>query len=177
MEFGQADGGDRAGEASMSLRVMSIVHDSVVDGEGLRTVVFVSGCPHRCPGCHNPSSWRSDAGTLMSVEAVAADVLSNPLTDLTLSGGEPFLQARALAKLARIAKEAGRTVWCYTGYTVEELLQDGTRDQRELLRLTDVLVDGRFLIERRRPGLRFRGSDNQRIWKMRNGQPDELIFV
>lgn len=161
----------------MSLRVMSIVHDSVVDGEGLRTVVFVSGCPHRCPGCHNPSSWRSDAGTLMSVEAVAADVFSNPLTDLTLSGGEPFLQARALAKLARIAKEAGRTVWCYTGYTVEELLQDGTRDQRELLRLTDVLVDGRFLIERRRPGLRFRGSDNQRIWKMRNGQPDELIFV
>lgn len=161
----------------MSLRVMSIVHDSVVDGEGLRTVVFVSGCPHRCPGCHNPSSWRSDAGTRMSIEAVAADVLSNPLTDLTLSGGEPFLQARALAELARIAKEAGRTVWCYTGYTVEELLQDGSRDQRELLRLTDVLVDGRFLIERRRPGLRFRGSDNQRIWKMRNGQPDELIFT
>lgn len=176
MELGEAFRRIGAGEARMSLQVLSILHDSVVDGEGLRTVVFFSGCPHQCPGCHNPESWNIRNGTKMTVDEVAVEILSNPLTDVTLSGGEPFMQAKEVKQLARKLKEAGRHIWSYTGYTVEHLLQRGTADQRELLQYIDVLVDGPFLMERRRPGLRFCGSDNQRIWRMNCGQPDGLIF-
>ncbi|WP_261378394.1 anaerobic ribonucleoside-triphosphate reductase activating protein [Paenibacillus agilis] len=161
----------------MSLRVLSFVHDSVVDGEGLRSVIFLSGCPHRCVGCHNPQSWNMQAGEVLSVEEAAAELLSNPLSDITLSGGEPFLQAREVKRLARILREAGRNIWAYTGYTLEYIKQSGTKDMNELLTYIDVLVDGQFLQERRRPELRFRGSDNQRIWKLSNGNPDGLFLV
>ena len=153
---------------------MSIVHDSVVDGEGLRTVIFFSGCPHRCLGCHNERSWKLANGTLMTINEVYQEVMLNPLTDVTLSGGDPFVQAKKVAKLARRLKEAGKHIWAYTGYTLEELKQ-GTADKQELLRYIDVLVDGRFVLERKIPGLLFRGSDNQRIWKLKDGEPIGLI--
>lgn len=175
MELCEAEGRDGAGEASMSMRVLSILHDSVVDGEGLRTVVFFSGCPHQCEGCHNPQSWNMMNGTEMSVAEVAAELLSNPLTDVTLSGGEPFMQAKEVKELARLLRQSGRHIWAYTGYTVEQLLDRGTVDQQELLRCVDVLVDGPFVAERRCPGLPFRGSDNQRIWRMEEGIPVGLI--
>ena len=158
----------------MSLYVMSIVHDSVVDGEGLRTVIFFSGCPHRCLGCHNEQSWKLANGTLMTIDEVYQEVMRNPITDVTLSGGDPFVQAKEVAKLARRLKEAGKHIWSYTGYTLEELKQ-GTADKQELLRYIDVLVDGRFVLERKIPGLLFRGSDNQRIWKLKDGEPIGLI--
>ncbi|MGZ9584792.1 anaerobic ribonucleoside-triphosphate reductase activating protein [Paenibacillus marinisediminis] len=149
------------------MRVMSIVHDSVVDGEGLRSVVFFSGCPHQCPGCHNPQSWAYSAGTPMSVEEVAAELLSNPLTDVTLSGGEPFMQARHVKRLARILREHGRHIWAYTGYTLEQIQQIGNKDMLDLLAEIDVLVDGPFQLEHKSLGLEFRGSSNQRIWRMK----------
>ncbi|MCY9579025.1 anaerobic ribonucleoside-triphosphate reductase activating protein [Paenibacillus alvei] len=176
MEYRKADRGVGAGEASMSLRVLSILHDSVVDGEGLRTVIFFSGCPHQCKGCHNPQSWNMMNGTEMTVEEVAAEVLSNPLTDVTLSGGEPFMQAKEVSELARLLRQSGRHIWSYTGYTIEQLMEHGTPDQKELLHSIDVLVDGPFIAERRCPGLPFRGSDNQRIWRIEDGTPVGLIF-
>ncbi|WP_036605509.1 anaerobic ribonucleoside-triphosphate reductase activating protein [Paenibacillus assamensis] len=159
------------------MRVLSFVHDSVVDGEGLRSVIFLSGCPHRCEGCHNPQSWNMRAGEVLSVEEAAAELLSNPLTDVTLSGGEPFMQAREVKRLACILREAGRHIWAYTGYTLEYIQQNGTVDMNELLTYIDVLVDGPFLQERRRPELRYRGSDNQRIWKLSHGNPDGLFLM
>ncbi len=83
------------------MKVMNILHDSVVDGEGLRTVIFFAGCPHHCPGCHNPSSWKMTNGKEMSIDEIFEEVASNPLTDVTFSGGEPFIQAKQLVDLAQ----------------------------------------------------------------------------
>ena len=160
----------------MTLRVMSIIHDSVVDGEGLRSVVFFSGCPHQCAGCHNPQSWAYSAGTPMTIDEVLEQLLSNPLTDITLSGGEPFMQAKQVKILARRLREAGRNIWEYTGYSLEQLQQSGDTDKLELLQEVDVLVDGPFLLEHKVPGLMFRGSSNQRVWRMKDGKAIGLIY-
>ena len=146
------------------MRIYGLVQDSIVDGPGFRFVCFVQGCPHHCPGCHNPDSHDPTGGREMDVEEVAAQMLSNPLTDgLTLSGGEPMEQAAACLRLAERAHGAGLNVWCYTGYTLEHLLQEGTTDQRALLEQVDVLVDGPFLLAERTLSLPWRGSRNQRL--------------
>lgn len=145
------------------MKVMNILHDSVVDGEGLRTVVFFAGCPHGCPGCHNPTSWNMSNGKEMSVGEIMQEIESNPLTDVTFSGGEPFIQAREVVKLAEEVKKLGKNIWVYSGFTYEEILHSKDPYKIILLELCDVLVDGRFLIEERNLSLLFRGSNNQRI--------------
>ncbi len=150
----------------MLLRVAGIIKESVVDGPGLRLVVFAQGCPHRCPGCHNPHTWDPAGGTPVEVEEVLAMVKKNPLLKgITLSGGEPFAQAGALAHLARQVRALGRDVITYTGYTWERLLELAQRDGavKELLELSDYIVDGPYIKEKRDPALPFRGSSNQRI--------------
>ena len=161
------------------MRIYGLVQDSIVDGPGFRFVCFVQGCPHHCPGCHNPDSHDPTGGREMDVEEVAAQMLSNPLTDgLTLSGGEPMEQAADCLRLAERAHGAGLNVWCYTGYTLEHLLQEGTTDQRALLEQVDVLVDGPFLLAERTLSLPWRGSRNQRLLdvpaSLAAGQPVEL---
>ncbi|MCJ7842463.1 anaerobic ribonucleoside-triphosphate reductase activating protein [Lederbergia sp. NSJ-179] len=145
------------------MKIMNILHDSVVDGEGLRTVVFLAGCPHFCKGCHNPKSWNFRNGTDMTVEEVFQEVTSNPLSNVTLSGGEPFFQAEEVAPLAKALKKAGKNIWIYSGYTFEQLVQSEDPSKLELLHHCDVLVDGPFLLEERDLTLAFRGSKNQRI--------------
>lgn len=146
------------------MRIYGLVQDSIVDGPGFRFVCFVQGCPHRCPGCHNPASHDPEGGREIPVEEVARQLLSNPLTDgLTLSGGEPFAQPDPCLTLAQTAHAHGLTVWTYTGYTYDHLLAHATPAQRALLRETDVLVDGPFLLPRRTLALPFRGSANQRL--------------
>lgn len=146
------------------MRIASYVHDSIVDGPGLRLTVFVQGCPHRCPGCHNPQTHDFAGGKALSVAELVRQMDENPLLDgLTLSGGEPFAQAEDCAALARAARERGLNVWCYSGWTLEELLQDTRPGVRELLELADVLVDGPFLLEQRSLTLKWRGSANQRV--------------
>lgn len=145
------------------MKVMNILHDSVVDGEGLRTVIFFAGCPHQCLGCHNPESWKMTNGKEMSVDEIFREVASNPLTDVTFSGGEPLIQARELVNLAKRIKEIGKNIWVYSGFTYEEIVNSKNRYQKELLDYCDVLVDGRFLIEERDLSLMFKGSRNQRI--------------
>ena len=145
------------------LELAGIVTDSIVDGPGIRTCVFCQGCPHHCPGCHNPETWDFGCGTPMDEDAILAIVRSNPLCrGVTFSGGEPFAQAEGFARLGRLLKDAGYEVASYSGYTFEQLL-NGTPAQKELLQTIDVLIDGPFLLEERSLQLSFRGSRNQRI--------------
>ncbi|WP_018662651.1 anaerobic ribonucleoside-triphosphate reductase activating protein [Heyndrickxia acidiproducens] len=148
------------------MRIMNILHDSVVDGEGLRTVIFFAGCPHFCKGCHNPASWNINNGTEMTVEEVVEEAASNPLTNVTLSGGEPFFQAEEACKLAKQLKQKGKNIWAYTGYTIEQLRTSNDPDKLELLGYCDCLVDGPFILEQRDLSLTFRGSRNQRVIRL-----------
>ena len=145
------------------LNLAGIVSDSIVDGPGIRTAVFCQGCPHHCPGCQNPETWAFGGGTDMEAEQVLEVIRSNPLCrGVTFSGGEPFAQAGELYPLALALKDLGYETASYTGYLFEDLLH-GTPDQRKLLDVLDVLIDGPFLLAERSLNLRFRGSANQRI--------------
>ena len=145
------------------LRIAGFADDSIVDGPGIRMTVFCQGCPHRCPGCHNPETWPQEGGTLYTPEAIVQRAQGNPLLrGVTLSGGEPFAQAGENAVLARLLKEQGYEVAAYSGYTFEQL-QQGTPEQQELLRQLDILIDGPFRLAERSLELLFRGSRNQRI--------------
>lgn len=149
------------------MKIMNIIHDSVVDGEGLRTVIFFAGCPHQCKGCHNKSSWNMKNGIEMSIEDVLEEIRSNPLTDVTFSGGEPFFQAKSATSLAQQIKSLGKNLWIYSGYTFEQLQRSENKYVHELLSHCDVLVDGPFIFEQRDLTLRFRGSKNQRIIQLK----------
>ena len=150
-------------EAFLSLA--GFEEDAIADGPGLRAVVFVQGCPHHCPGCHNPQTWKFAGGTRVAVETVARRIARNPLTTgVTFSGGEPFAQAGALADLAE--RLGGRyELAVYTGYTFEAL-QKLARDDDGVARLlaaADVLVDGPFRLAEKDRSLLWRGSGNQRL--------------
>ena len=146
------------------MKIFGLVQDSIVDGPGFRFASFAQGCPHHCPGCHNPGSHDPDGGREMTVEEVAAELLKNPMTDgLTLSGGEPFAQAADCLRLAKTAHGHGLNVWSYTGWTFEHLRDEGTAEQRALLEELDVLIDGPFVLEQRTLALPWRGSRNQRV--------------
>ena len=145
------------------LELSGIVSDSIVDGPGIRTTIFSQGCPHHCPGCHNPETWEFGCGTKIPVEAVLEIVRSNPLCrGVTFSGGEPFAQAAGFARLAVLLKEKGYEVASYSGYTFEALLK-GTEDQKKLLAAIDILIDGPFVQAQKSLEIAFRGSRNQRI--------------
>lgn len=150
------------------MRIANWISDSIVDGPGLRLTVFTQGCPHRCPGCHNPETWDPAGGREVPLEELEALLAGNPLLQgLTLSGGEPFLQAGDCASLARRARRRGLDVWTYTGYRYEDLAEAGRADWEALLAATDVLVDGPFLQAQKSYAALFRGSDNQRLIDLR----------
>lgn len=151
------------------LRLADIVPESVVDGKGIRMTVFVQGCRHACKGCHNPGTWDENGGAEYSVNYVADLAKKNPLLDgLTFSGGEPFLQPKPLNELAKWCHANSLNVWCYSGYTYEQLCSLGEKDGdvRELLNNIDVLVDGPFIEAQKDLTLAFRGSSNQRVLDM-----------
>jgi len=151
----------------LKLRLAGIVDDSVVDGEGVRLTVFVQGCPRRCPGCHNPEAQPYDGGTETTTDAILAKVDANPLLNgVTFSGGEPFTQPEALTEIARAVHARHLDVWCYTGYTLEDLQSMRLPVIDDLLSEVDVLIDGDFQYEQRDLTLRFRGSRNQRVIDM-----------
>lgn len=149
----------------MNMRIAGIVNDSIVDGPGLRLAIFAQGCPHHCPGCHNPESHDFAGGSDMDTEKIIARMDANPLLDgITLTGGEPFEQPEACRILADAAHARGLNVWAYSGYTFEQLC--AVPEKRRLLEACDVLVDGPFLLAERSLDLRFRGSKNQRVLKI-----------
>ncbi len=148
----------------MNIRIAGTVNDSIVDGPGFRYTVFTQGCPHGCPGCHNPETHDPGGGKTIDTERIVKDMEDNPLLDgLTLSGGDPFMQPEACTILARAAKELGLSVWAYSGWTYEELLSMNDPRVYAMLCACDVLVDGRFELAQRTLELRFRGSRNQRL--------------
>lgn len=148
------------------MRIAGTVQDSIVDGPGFRFVLFTQGCPHHCEGCQNPQTHDPVGGTEVSTDEIVRQLLSNPLTDgITFSGGEPFEQAADCAVIARQARDQGLNVWTYSGYTFEQLAEKMKKDPgtEELLKLTDVLVDGRFVLAEKSFDVPWRGSRNQRL--------------
>lgn len=146
----------------MQVRLAGANPESVTDGEGVRAVVYFQGCQHDCSGCHNPDTHPLQGGYLADTEVLLQQLMANPLVaGLTISGGEPFLQPEAALALASGAKALGKTVWLYTGFCLEELISQPV--SREVLRVVDVLIDGRFVLTERDLTLAFRGSRNQRI--------------
>lgn len=140
----------------------NLLTDSIVDGEGLRAVIWTQGCSHNCKGCHNPETHDFCKGVVVPIEEVKEKIKELTLQDgITLSGGDPFFQAEAVTEIAKYAKELKLNVWAYTGFTFEELIKN--EKTRELLNYIDVLVDGKFILEQRSLSLKFRGSSNQRI--------------
>lgn len=140
--------------------------DSVVDGEGLRTVIWTQGCKHNCIGCHNPSTHSFDDGKLIDISKIKEDIKKLEGQDgITFSGGDPFYQASECASIAKYAHSCGLNVWCYTGFTFEKLMILGEKEPgiKEFLKEIDVLVDGPFMIKKRSQSAKFVGSTNQRI--------------
>ena len=147
----------------MRISLSGIAGDSIVDGPGIRLTVFTQGCPHHCPGCHNPHTHDPEGGFWGNTEDIVAAMAENPLLDgITLSGGEPFLQPVACLALAKEAHRLGLNVWTYTGYTWEELFAENNAERLALLWEKDVLIDGPFLLAERSLDLHFKGSRNQR---------------
>lgn len=146
----------------MAIRLLDILHDTTVDGPGFRTSIYCAGCGHHCPGCHNPQSWDFSAGYDVEIDQLMQDIKNDPFADVTFSGGDPFFQTEEFAALAvRIKAETTKTIWCYTGYLYERLLE--IPSSRRLLEQLDVLVDGPFIMAQRDEDLLFRGSANQRL--------------
>lgn len=148
------------------IRVSGLVAESIVDGPGIRYVVFAQGCVHNCKGCHNPATHALDGGRLVEVDDIVSAIKKNPLLKgVTFSGGEPFLQAESFTELAKRCHELGLDVICYTGYTFEKLVSSFAEhpEWEALLKNIDTLIDGPFVEEKKSLMLLFRGSSNQRM--------------
>ena len=159
--------------------VAGIEPESITDGPGVRFVIFTQGCPHHCPGCHKPETHAlTGRGERMTVGELFDRIAADPLVSgVTFSGGEPFLHARALAKLAKMCREAGKTVMVYTGYLYEKLREAKNPDWDALLAEADILVDGPYLEKERSLDICFRGSRNQRVFFLSDrGKLDEKYF-
>lgn len=158
------------------MRVLKIVEGTSVDGPGLRTSIYLAGCNHKCPGCHNPESWDFSGGREISVDDLF-EVIEYNEADVTFSGGDPLMQADELVELCRRIKSAEnpRNIWCYTGYTFEEITQ--SPHLRTILQYIDVLVDGPFIESLKDRRLRFRGSANQRLIDVKASTHDNTVRI
>lgn len=139
----------------MKIRVLNILEQTMADGPGFRTAIYCAGCKHACKGCHNPQSWDFNAGKWMEVEELLEIIKADDLSDVSFSGGDPFYQVEGFTELARrIKEETNKTIWCWTGFTLEEIQASAQLSQ--LLPYLDVLVDGPFILEQRDTDLLFR---------------------
>ncbi len=144
-----------------SIRILDIKYGTSVDGIGLRTSLYCAGCENHCAGCHNPQSWDEKGGEPIGVEELFSRIVEADM-NVTFTGGDPMFHPEGFIKLARMIKErTDKTIWCYTGYRFENLLQHPVR--RKLVELCDVIVDGKYVEAERDLSLHFRGSRNQRI--------------
>jgi len=153
----------------MEMQIAGLVPESVVDGPGIRFVVFAQGCPHRCPECHNPQTHDFSGGECRPVSRILDQFRELPMVSgITLSGGEPFCQARPCASLAREVKKLGKSVVVFSGFTYEKLMEKRHQepDVSDLLSCTDILIEGPYLKEQRDLALAYRGSANQRVIDM-----------
>ena len=162
----------------MKIRIAGFEPESIVDGEGIRFVIFTQGCPHHCEGCHNPETHDFGGGKLTDTDALFEESTENPLTGgVTFSGGEPFCQAEALYELGKRFKERGLHLMAYSGWTFEELLIKAESEEYigKLLSILDILVDGRFELAKRSLMLKYRGSENQRIVDVQRSIVENIV--
>ena len=163
-----------------SLRIAGIMRESIVDGPGIRFAIFCQGCPHDCPGCHNPETHDFGGGTEVGIEKILAAIDEDPiLKGVTFSGGEPTCQAEGFAALGRAIKERGLDITMFSGYTYEQLLERAKNEPalQELLDLTDLLIDGPYVKAQRDLTLQFRGSRNQRLIDMKATRQEGKVVL
>ena len=151
----------------MKIRLAAYLQpDSIVDGEGIRTVIWTQGCPHHCLGCHNPETWSFDDGEEVELDEVYAAIDELEGQDgITFSGGDPMMQPKQCAEIAKYARSKGLNIWSFTGFNYEDLIELSKKKPEimEFLKEIDCLVDGRFILSRKSYSCIFRGSTNQRI--------------
>ncbi len=158
-----------------NIRVLDIKYGTSVDGVGLRTSIYCAGCENHCVGCHNPQSWDENGGEPILVEELFDRVVDADM-NVTFTGGDPMFHPEGFIKLAKMIKErTNKTIWCYTGYRFEDLLQHPVR--RQLVELCDVIVDGKFVEKERDLSLHFRGSRNQRIIDVPKSLQGDVILL
>lgn len=158
----------------MKLNVVRIIEGTSVDGPGLRTSVYIAGCRHGCPRCHNPQTWSFTAGHEMSIDSIL-EIIDNCGFNVTLTGGDPFFNVKSVLPLAQAIKHRGYNIWCYTGFTYEEIITSS--EMRPLLDFIDVLVDGPFIADLADLSLPFRGSSNQRIIDCNLSGADRIVIL
>lgn len=153
------------------INLSGITYDSIVDGPGIRATIFFQGCKHQCVGCHNRSTWSMEDNNLKNVREIVDEIKSNTFTKkVTLSGGDPLAQYPLALELAKELKKEGFDIWLYTGYQLQEIEEQFP----EILNWIDALVDGKFEIDKRDLSLEFKGSSNQRIFKIKDGKTTQI---
>mgnify|MGYP000945821179 CR=1 FL=1 len=161
-----------------TIRIAGIVEESIVDGPGIRMAIFVQGCPHHCPGCHNPETHDLNGGRIINFYDILNILDKNPLiSGVTYTGGEPFIHAEKLYKLGLEIKKRNKSIIVYSGYKFEELLElaEKNQDIKNLLNICDILIDGRFEEDKKSLLLKFRGSSNQRIIDLKRSLSENKV--
>lgn len=159
-----------------TVRISGAVPESIVDGPGIRYVIFTQGCPFHCRGCHNVQSQSLSGGMDVTLRVLYDEIVENPLTTgVTFSGGEPFIQPTPLSIMAKILRAKGYNIWAYSGFVFDKLANDPQR--RRLLELCDVVVDGPFVLAKKSLELDFRGSSNQRIINVQESLKQNKVIL
>lgn len=168
----------------MNIRLAGILEESIVDGPGIRFVIFTQGCPHHCPGCHNPETHDYSGGTLVNINDLVQKFTKYPyMTGLTISGGEPFIQSCEILEIIKEFKKIypKKNIMIFSGYKYEELINKNNSTINDILSLSDYLVDGKFILANRDISLHFKGSTNQRIIDLKqtynNDNPLKNIII
>lgn len=149
------------------MQVLKIIDETMADGPGLRTSVYVAGCNHKCPGCHNPESWEFNQGESWDPVELAKELIKNPYTNITFSGGDPLYQVGDLMDCCKYIKEnSNKNIWVYTGFSLEQVIE--TPLFNKILPYIDTIVTDPYIENMRDTTLKFRGSSNQRITNIKD---------
>ena len=159
------------------MKIIRIDRNNQVNGTGLRDVIWCAGCSHNCPGCHNQKAIPFEGGELINIDDVINEVIQAKHQKVTFSGGEPFAQAKELYYIAKALRKEGFNIWSYSGYTYNALIRHHDPYVQKLLSQLDILVDGRFLLEKRSIAALFRGSSNQRIIDVQASLKEDKVIL